>query len=93
MHGLTHQGSLAQFWSNSAKPDAELFNSFRRVLLHVNHINGDYFTRKGIALAVANAWKFLGPISPLDELRAQVASRKPPAEDPVRTGDATVPCS
>jgi capsular polysaccharide export protein len=72
MLGLTHQGALETFWSAAQKPDLELYNAFRRVLLHVNHINGDYFTTKGIALAVAGAPRFFNSVSPLEELLTKV---------------------
>lgn len=72
MAGLTHTDSLDRFWRNSPPPDAELFNSFRRVLLHVNHINGDYFTGRGISLAVEGARHFFAQLSPLDELIQRV---------------------
>jgi hypothetical protein len=38
----------------------------------VNHINGDYFTTKGIALAVVGAPRFFNPVSPLEELLTKV---------------------
>jgi capsular polysaccharide export protein len=72
MPGLTHQGTLEAFWSTAQTPDLELYNAFRRVLLHVNHINGDYFTTKGIALAVVGAPRFFNPVSPLEELLTKV---------------------
>jgi capsular polysaccharide export protein len=72
MPGLTHQGSLDEFWSNPQSPDQNLYDAFRRVLLHVNHINGDYFTTKGIALAVEGARRFFCPVSPLEELLTKV---------------------
>jgi capsular polysaccharide export protein len=72
MPGLTHQGSLEEFWSKPQAPDKGLYDNFRRVLLHVNHINGDYFTTRGIALAVRGAQRFFAPLSPLDELLQKV---------------------
>jgi capsular polysaccharide export protein len=83
MPGLTHQGSLHEFWSNPQTPDQSLYNAFRRVLLHVNHINGDYFTTKGIALAVEGAPRFLHPVSPLEELLLKVPLQQAPRS---RTG-------
>jgi capsular polysaccharide export protein len=70
--GLTHQGTLETFWSAAQTPDLELYHAFRRVLLYVNHINGDYFTTKGIALAVAGAPRFFNPVSPLEALLTKV---------------------
>lgn len=72
MPGLTDVRALEQFWRNPQAPDAELFNSFRRVLLHVNHANGDYFTRRGIAQAVKESRRLLAERSPLEELLQRV---------------------
>lgn len=72
MPGLTHQGTLEDFWVNPTPPDESLYKAFRKVLLHVNHINGDYFTSKGIRLAVEGSRRFFDPLSPLDELLQRV---------------------
>ena len=53
--GLTHQGSLEQFWRAPSPPDAGLFEDFRRVLAHACLLEGDFFTRAGVAKAVAAA--------------------------------------
>ena len=68
MPGLTDTNTLERFWQDPQPPDPELFNAFRRVLLHVNHANGDYFTKNGIALAVRESIRLLGVPSPLEEL-------------------------
>ncbi len=53
--GLTHQGSLELFWRTPSPPDAGHFEAFRRVLTHACLVEGDFFTRDGVAKAVAAA--------------------------------------
>lgn len=53
--GLTHQGSLASFWIAPSPPDALLFEAFRKVLRYACLVEGDFFTREGVARAVADA--------------------------------------
>jgi capsular polysaccharide export protein len=55
MPGLTFQGSLDAFWTEAAKPDPELFEAFRRLLIHWSQVNGSYFTPHGIKLGIAGA--------------------------------------
>jgi capsular polysaccharide export protein len=53
--GLTHQGTLSSFWTDPMPPDPSLFKAFRRVVAHACLIAGDFFTREGVARAVAGA--------------------------------------
>jgi capsular polysaccharide export protein len=53
--GLTHQGSLESFWIAPSPPDTRLFDAFRRALRYACLVEGDFFTRDGIARAVASA--------------------------------------
>ena len=53
--GLTHQGSLETFWRAPSPPDMALFEAFRRVLMHACLLDGDFFTRDGVARAVAGS--------------------------------------
>jgi len=80
MEGLADTRPLDAFWQAPQPPDLGLFQSFRRVLLHVNHANGDYFTKRGIALAVKSTRRLLERNSPLEQLIAEVACDE--AEDP-----------
>ncbi len=50
--GLTYQGSLDDFWRQGSEPDMDLFAAFRRVVLARAQLNGSFFTREGIELAV-----------------------------------------
>lgn len=67
--GLTFQHGLDRFWTESVAPDAELFRLFRNTVVHAAQINGGFYCKAGIALAVANS---LGPLtsdtSPLEAL-------------------------
>ena len=53
--GLTFAGGLDDFWRGAAPPDMALFDAFRRVLAAQALIPGDFFSEKGLALAVAAA--------------------------------------
>jgi len=44
MPGLTHQGTLDEFWRAPGSVDDELYRGFRNYLLHTNQANGS-FTR------------------------------------------------
>jgi capsular polysaccharide export protein len=53
--GLTHQTSLESFWQAPSRPDKLLFDAFRQVLMQACLVDGDFFTRDGVARAVAGA--------------------------------------
>lgn len=55
MPGLTYQAGLDRFWREPTEPDPTLFDAFRRVTVDRTQINGGFFTRQGLALAVAGA--------------------------------------
>jgi capsular polysaccharide export protein len=57
--GLTFQGGLDDFWRKGEKSDAELFCRFRRVVMRATQIDGGFYCRTGIALAVENSLPFL----------------------------------
>ena len=69
LSGLTFQESLDKFWQQAERPDADLFCCFRNVVVHAAQINGGFYCKSGISLAVDNA---MGPltsdISPLEAL-------------------------
>lgn len=69
MPGLAASGGLDDFWGDPPRPDAGLFEAFRRVALYATQVNGGFYSRRGCALAVDNALRFLEPErSPLEEL-------------------------
>jgi capsular polysaccharide export protein len=55
LKGLTHQGTLDGFWQAPTRPDPTLFDAFRKVLAQTCLIEGDVFSRAGIASAIAGA--------------------------------------
>lgn len=67
--GLTFQGKLEDFWKEPHQPDRNLFDAFRQTVFHATQVNGGFFCRKGIALAVEKGAQILEKEhSPLEEL-------------------------
>jgi capsular polysaccharide export protein len=52
MPDLTFQGSLDAFWTNRAAPDPVTFDAFRRVAVARTQVNGGFFSKNGLDLAV-----------------------------------------
>jgi capsular polysaccharide export protein len=55
MAGLTWQGSLDSFWTHGEAPDEDLYRAFLNFVVHHTQINGDFYTRRGIGMAVQGA--------------------------------------
>jgi capsular polysaccharide export protein len=55
MPGLTWQGGLDAFWREAGPPDGVLYQAFLDYVMHHTQINGDFYTRTGIEMAVAGA--------------------------------------
>ncbi len=53
--GLVNSNGLDNFWSDPIPPDRKLYNAFRRVLIHRTQINGSFYTKEGIPLALPKA--------------------------------------
>lgn len=69
MQGLTFQGDLDRFWKDGHPPDGRLLQSFRNVVIHTTQINGGFYTKDGIKMAVERAVPtILGERSPLEAL-------------------------
>ena len=51
-----------------APPDPVLLRAFRNTVIHATQVNGDFFTREGIAMAVSGCRRMLAERSPLDDL-------------------------
>lgn len=67
--GLTFQGRLDAFWRDGAPPDRKLFGDFRKTVVHTTQINGGFYCRQGIDLAVENSIRILtAQRSPLEAL-------------------------
>jgi capsular polysaccharide export protein len=57
--GLTCQGKLDEFWTAAQPPDMAMFACFYRVVMHATQINGAFYCRQGIGLAVDNSARVL----------------------------------
>ena len=67
--GLTFQGGLNAFWTQATKPDSELFRCYSKTVIHTTQINGGFYCREGIALAIKHTERFLdSDQSPLEKL-------------------------
>jgi capsular polysaccharide export protein len=55
MPGLTFQGPLADFWHRPEAPQAALLQAFRTVLQQACLVGGNFYTDKGVEIAVANS--------------------------------------
>ena len=55
MPELTFQPSLDRFWTEATTPDAALFDCFRRVVAARTQVNGGFFSRTGLELAIAGS--------------------------------------
>lgn len=73
--GLTFQGKLDDFWANATPPDPSLYRAFRDVLLATTQVNGNFFTREGIRLAVKGCDRMLAEESPLMDLKKRVSGQ------------------
>lgn len=58
--GVTHQGDLADFWSNPGKPQREIYDAFRRVLVTRCLVRGGFNSRAARAESVPAAVYRLG---------------------------------
>lgn len=52
LRGLTQPGNLEDFWTHPIKPDMTLFHRFRNTVIHTTQINGGFYSRSGIDMAV-----------------------------------------
>lgn len=50
--GLSYGGELDQFWGDLVRPDMNLFQNFRNVVIHSTQLNGGFYTASGIKMAV-----------------------------------------
>jgi len=71
--GLTDQQDLAQFWGMPLAPEAELFQSFKRVVVHSTQVYGGFYCPPSIAQAVQGSCERLAAeLSPLQQLLSLV---------------------
>jgi capsular polysaccharide export protein len=52
---ITHQNGLDKFWTAPAKPEAAIFDAFRRVLIDRSLVHGGYFSDEGLGMLVAGS--------------------------------------
>jgi capsular polysaccharide export protein len=55
MAGMTWQGGIDDFWRHAEGPDMALYYAFLDHVIHHTQINGDFYTKTGIAMATAGA--------------------------------------
>lgn len=55
MQGLTWQGTLDDFWTQADGPDMQLYQAFLDYVMHHTQINGDFYTKTGIEMAISGA--------------------------------------
>lgn len=53
--GVTFQGGLDRFWTESHPANLQWIKAFRSVIIDRTQLNGGFFSKRGIAAAVANA--------------------------------------
>jgi capsular polysaccharide export protein len=63
MPGLTWQGDLNDFWVHAEQPNMDLYQAFLDYVVHHTQINGDFYTRSGIAMATAGAVRRLEAVA------------------------------
>lgn len=67
--GLTFQGALDDFWRQGEAPNRELFRRFKNAVMYATQVNGGFYCRKAIDLAVRNSVSILeSKTSPLEIL-------------------------
>lgn len=55
--GLTFQEGLDRFWTEGKPADKNLYQRFRKATIELTQINGDFYSRKGMQLAIAGSLK------------------------------------
>lgn len=52
IEGLTSRLQLADFWKSPSSPDAEIFRQFKSYVIEKTQINGCYYNKQGIEMAL-----------------------------------------
>lgn len=69
MEGLTFQGELDSFWLDCRPPDPRLLRYFRNIVIHTTQLNGGFYTKDGMRMAIDRAVPtILADKSPLEAL-------------------------
>lgn len=53
--GLTFQGKLDDYWTSDFQADRQMLHAFQSVLFHDVLVNGNFYTQRGIELAIKNS--------------------------------------
>ena len=61
--GLTCQSGLDEFWNNPKRPNPVLFKKFRNAVINLTQVNGNFYSKKGIDMAVAGSLNVMGVIA------------------------------
>ncbi len=62
--GLTFQDGLDRFWTEGQPADKDVYRCFRHAVIELTQINGDFYSRKGIQLAIQGSLKAM-KVTPL----------------------------
>lgn len=65
MPDLTFQDGLDAFWRRCSPPDPATFDAFRRVVAHRTQLNGGFFSKTGVRLAIEGAVRRLDARTPI----------------------------
>lgn len=69
LDGLTFKGALDDFWRQPTPPDHDLFRCFHKTVMHTVQLNGGFYCRPGIDLALDGVTRRLeAEVSPLEAL-------------------------
>lgn len=72
---ITHQDGLDSFWTAPVRPEPEVYDAFRRVLLDRCLIHGGYFSEEGLEMLVTSAAERLEASVPPTPARRTVPAR------------------
>lgn len=70
--GLSHQGTLESFWTAPVAPEPDMIDAFRKVVCARTQLNGGFYSRDAIAVAVENSVKRLVTVAPIGQARPAV---------------------
>ncbi|WP_246007465.1 capsule biosynthesis protein [Halomonas nitroreducens] len=69
LDGLTFKGPLDAFWRQPPPPQDDLFHCFHKTVMHTVQLNGGFYCRPGIDLALTHVVRRLeAEVSPLEAL-------------------------
>lgn len=69
VEGVAHHGALENFWAAPPKPDTQLWDAVRRVLIDRCLIRGGFLSEEGLTMLVDNAVaRLMAPVLPKKDL-------------------------